>query len=453
MTPKFILPAIAKDRGPLYWLRPANWWAGRRKLLRTDHSNEWRYEFLRDRVSAPVPPGYPSDPLARSRAFSWLTEKPGGAFSFIVLGDTGEGDASQYALLPLIRALKPDFMIINGDVAYPAGNVNDYLVGFFQPYRGLGIPIWAVPGNHEYYSEGHGGEFFDVFCSSVAAAQWEAHGLILKPQPGSYWELSEAGLPLVVLGLDSGQSGALDGNNGFLGIGKRKADGAQHDWLEWRLSRAEAQGASVVVLFHIPKFVDGKVNGIGLKGLHAILARHPCVKLVVTAHIHNMQYYEPPVVAQMLTEMTGTSSLARPGYFISGGGGAYIGSTHFDGSYKPAQRYPTPEHFDDLAQAGQRLIGMLGIQKTLGGDVIGALGGLFAGMAERSDADQMRMLSLLHFDCRPGQRAVVTPYYFDDLATLYPEWPDGTVVRVQEGAPPLSASALAGCRVAPTIQL
>ncbi len=453
MTPKFILPAIAKDRGPLYWLRPANWWAGRHKLLRTDHSNEWRYEFLRDRVSAQVPPGYPSDPLARSRAFSWLTEKPGGSFSFVVLGDTGEGDASQYALLPLIRALKPDFMIINGDVAYPAGNVNDYLVGFFQPYRGLDIPIWAVPGNHEYYSDGHGAEFFDVFCSSVAAAQWEAHGLILKPQPGSYWELSEAGLPLVVLGLDSGQSGALDGNNGFLGIGKRKADGVQHDWLEWRLSRAEQQGASVVVLFHIPKFVDGKVNGIGLKSLHAILARHPCVKLVVTAHIHNMQYYEPPVVAQMLTEMTGTSSLTQPGYFVSGGGGAYIGSTHFDGQYKPAQRYPTPEHFDDLAQAGQRLIGMLGIEKTLGGDVIGALGRLFAGMAERSDADQMRMLSLLHFDCRPGQRAVVTPYYFDDLTTLYPEWPDGTVVRVQEGAPPLSASALAGCRVAPTIQL
>ena len=161
-------------------------------------------------------------------------------------------------------------MIINGDVAYPAGNVNDYLVGFFQPYRGLGIPIWAVPGNHEYYSEGHGGEFFDVFCSSVAAAQWEEHGLILKPQPGSYWELSEAGLPLVVLGVDSGQAAALDGSKGFLGIGKRKADGAQHDWLEWRLSRADQQGAAVVVLFHIPKFVDGKVNGNGLGSLHAI---------------------------------------------------------------------------------------------------------------------------------------------------------------------------------------
>ena len=69
---------------------------------------------------------------------------------------------------------------------------------------------------------------------------------------------------------------------------------------------------------------------------------------------------------------------------------------------------------------------MLGIEKTLGGDVIGALGGLFAGRAETTDADQMRMLSLLHFEYRPGQGAVVTPYYFDDLAKLYPEWPDGT---------------------------
>ncbi|HEY9384420.1 MAG TPA: hypothetical protein VIP80_13000, partial [Gemmatimonadales bacterium] len=117
MAPKLIWPDWnQKRRGARYWLRPDNLLAGRRRF-RSDHSNEWRYEYLRVSSVPPPPPGENPDPAARSRSFSWLAAKPAAnGFRCVILGDSGEGDASQYALLPVIRALAPDFLIINGDV-------------------------------------------------------------------------------------------------------------------------------------------------------------------------------------------------------------------------------------------------------------------------------------------------------------------------------------------------
>ena len=48
--------------------------------------------------------------------------------SFIVVGDTGEGDASQRAVVkPLLaRGRDTDFMVICSDVIYPSGDAEDY---------------------------------------------------------------------------------------------------------------------------------------------------------------------------------------------------------------------------------------------------------------------------------------------------------------------------------------
>ena len=59
--------------------------------------------------------------------------------SLFLLGDPGEQDASQYAVVdPMLaqeKAKKTDFMVIVSDVIYPAGDINDYLDGFYLPYR------------------------------------------------------------------------------------------------------------------------------------------------------------------------------------------------------------------------------------------------------------------------------------------------------------------------------
>jgi calcineurin-like phosphoesterase family protein len=83
---------------------------------------------------------------------------------FLVVGDPGEADASQYAVIePLLavhdflvpwddgRDKKSDFMVVLSDVIYPAGDVNDYVNGFYIPFREYDRPIYALPGNHDWY--------------------------------------------------------------------------------------------------------------------------------------------------------------------------------------------------------------------------------------------------------------------------------------------------------------
>ncbi len=60
------------------------------------------------------------------------------SFSFLLMGDTGEGDASQYAVVPplLARAAGTAFLFVCSDVLYPLGDVNDYATKFYRPYQG-----------------------------------------------------------------------------------------------------------------------------------------------------------------------------------------------------------------------------------------------------------------------------------------------------------------------------
>ncbi len=102
------------------------------------------------------------------------------ATAFVVLGDTGEQDASQYALVPELRrvaATLPSgaFALICSDVIYPSGDVNDYVHAVYLPYGrrpdGPGVAddplarldILALPGNHDWY-DGLAGFMFH-FCS------------------------------------------------------------------------------------------------------------------------------------------------------------------------------------------------------------------------------------------------------------------------------------------------
>src|SRR5207247_6347594 len=57
--------------------------------------------------------------------------------SVTLLGDTGEGDGSQYALVPglLKECGDSDFMFILSDVIYPAGGIDEYEDKFYRPYK------------------------------------------------------------------------------------------------------------------------------------------------------------------------------------------------------------------------------------------------------------------------------------------------------------------------------
>ena len=46
-----------------------------------------------------------------------------------------------------------DFAIISSDVVYPAGELMDYERAVYRPYNGMNIPIYAIPGNHDWYDD------------------------------------------------------------------------------------------------------------------------------------------------------------------------------------------------------------------------------------------------------------------------------------------------------------
>ena len=447
-------PEFAKDRGFRYWLRPGNLLAARRSWIRPDHSTEWRDSFAGACESN------------RAAPFANLLNPgrtPDGRIRFLILGDTGEGDRSQYGLVPLLRAINPDFMIIAGDVAYPAGRINgakpeldDYRCGFFQPYRNLNCPIWAVPGNHEYYSDQRGWEFFQIFCTHGFSAAWHQHGLRLVCQPGTYWELSdpEGQTDLVVIGLDTGQSANLDGQKPWWQIWKTRPprDFRQHDWLRDRLDRADRQGQKVIVLFHIPALVRGDhESGTHLKELHQILGGHPCVRLAVAGHEHNFQYYDSVQFARYLADEhhVAPGPWAAPEYIVSGGGGAYLTPPKFTNTRFQCVTYPTSDQWEKYANWAHNAIDRVNMNKSIFARALIRTAEFFQGFKKDAfvDADAARYLSFLLVEVTPRTVAApaettVTPVFMDDLDSLYaPE----EQVDVQAGVPPIRREAADSC--------
>ena len=98
----------------------------------------------------------------------------GGDFSFLVIGDTGEGDASQHVLRDsLIRAAEQEdvrFVVISSDVVYPTGAMRDYEPRFWLPFKGVEKPVYAIPGNHDWYDalDGFAATFFTPEAARLA---------------------------------------------------------------------------------------------------------------------------------------------------------------------------------------------------------------------------------------------------------------------------------------------
>ena len=97
-----------------------------------------------------------------------------GDFSFLVIGDPGEGDASQDSLVSryLKLGLHDDvkFLVVSSDVIYPAGSMHDYEANFYLPYQGFAKPIYAVPGNHDWFDalEGFNANFLEPKAARAA---------------------------------------------------------------------------------------------------------------------------------------------------------------------------------------------------------------------------------------------------------------------------------------------
>ncbi len=259
------------------------------------------------------------------------------SISFMLIGDTGEGDSSQYCVVPgLMRhAQGTDFLFICSDVLYPAGDINEYDTKFYRPYKDYPGPIYAVPGNHDWYDGLNG--FMHHFCGvalrdpsgvrfsgplwrrALQAVLWrrssrgddrriaEMHALRPRPeqqpgQPGPYFAI-EAG-PLLLIAVDTGISGEIDA--------------AQGDWLR-RVSRVPKPK---ILLTGKPLYVDGEYHPGPIEGSRVTVddvvksAEHGYLA-AIGGEIHNYQRYPVALEDGRIVQ-----------YIVAGGGGAGSQGTH-----------------------------------------------------------------------------------------------------------------------------
>jgi hypothetical protein len=308
------------------WMRPSILWSARNDILARlfgDPTDEYRRLW----VAAQRARGVPGD-------FTIDRSDLGESFSFLIAGDTGEGTHPQFAVVPgLLEAGKGTaFLVAMSDVIYPIGDVNDYVDKFFRPYREYPGPIYAIPGNHDWY-DGLCGFMFH-FCETEPPAEltlpgrglkawlrrklWRAPSVLapdtlarcrefrlasnkVGPQPGSYWALDT---PVVrLIGIDTGVIGDLDGEQG--------------DWL-----REVSKGPKPKILVTGKPLIVNNTRNPGQVTDRDFtiddVVRDPANNYVaaIGGDIHNYQRYPVRVGDRTIQ------------YIVSGGGGAFMHATH-----------------------------------------------------------------------------------------------------------------------------
>jgi hypothetical protein len=308
---------VPKDAKPLSWLRPGTLWRSRNDVIArrfhdpVDHARARWVRLARER-------GAPED---------FVVQRATGDVSFLVVGDPGEGDDSQYAVVPglLSQADGIDFAVICSDLIYPTGDIGDYGERFYLPYRNLKVPIFGIPGNHDWYDGLHG--FMHHICGidepdaaldfgsgirrTIAQHTWRRSprptdqvleemrgGRERFTQPGPYVAI-DAG-PLRIVTIDTGIQGGIDPD--------------QAAWLE-RVSLNDPRPK--ILLTGKPIYVDGE-HKEEQKTVDEII-RRPAANYIaaIGGDIHNYQRY--PV-------KLGDGRTIQ--YVVSGGGGAFMHATH-----------------------------------------------------------------------------------------------------------------------------
>jgi len=250
-------------------------------------------------------------------------------FSFIVIGDTGEGDASQLVLKHQLTLLGHEsrikFLVLSSDVIYPSGEMKDYETKFFLPFMGFPKPIYAIPGNHDWYDslEGFSATFFRPDSARASMkARIEVDRKITttrEQQINSYIQTAQrlssqydirAGLqdaPYFKFQNDQFSLIAVD-----TGVAKR-VDSDQLNWFENSLQQA-GKRFKMVVLGH-PLYAGGiyqAESNPDFASIHELIRRYH-VDLVMAGDTHDLEYYreDPPESGPIH-------------HFVNGGGGAYL---------------------------------------------------------------------------------------------------------------------------------
>jgi hypothetical protein len=324
-----VLIAVNSIWGFSWYFNSENWASGVWQRITQTRVDDWRLKMTADVASSALARGVPAEKL-------FSIEPPGvtndADFSFIVIGDTGEGDPSQMALRDQLIAAgnreQVKFLVLSSDVIYPDGKMKDYETNFYMPFKGFGKPIYAIPGNHDWFdaNEGFNANFLDPESANIALRARLAADLKTKAittdnrfteiinesqrlrtyygirnglQRGPYFEIHTAGFSLIAA------------DTGIL----RSVDANQEAWLEGALSRA-GNNFKLVVLGH-PFYVAGAYQAptdAAFNKIHQTLKRF-AVDVAMAGDTHDFEFYREKYQTDKEREML---------HFVNGGGGAYL---------------------------------------------------------------------------------------------------------------------------------
>ena len=326
-----VLIAVHPIWGFSWYFNSENWATAAWQKIAETRVDEWREAMI--------------DAAVKSRGASTVTAPgvfdvtvgdTGGDFSFLVVGDPGEGDPSQHALrdqlLLAARQAAVKFVVIASDVVYPVGAMKDYEPNFYLPLMGVNKPVLAIPGNHDWFNalDGFAANLMhpetaraaidarvnaDLSLSSTtperidqllaAAARLRSlYGVQAGLQHGPFFELHAGGFSLI----------AID-----TGI-ERRIDGKQLAWLKAALERSTGN-FTMAILGH-PFYAAGRsqIGDDSFKEVHDLLRSHD-VRVMMAGDTHDFEYYRD----------------GRSHYFVNGGGGAYLSiGTALDWPPRPA---------------------------------------------------------------------------------------------------------------------
>ncbi len=319
-----VLAATVPVWGMSWYFDTENWAAGMWNAWAESRTDQWREAMVRAVLAREGGRAMPS---------TFAVEPPGiasGDFSFVVIGDPGEGDASQHVLrdqlLSVADRADVRFVVVSSDVVYPTGAMKDYEAKFWLPFKGVTKPVYAIPGNHDWYDALEA--FAVTFLQADAArasiqARAEADLRVTSTtgrriedlvheaerlrreyrvstgfQRAPFFEIQTERFALVAV------------DTGIL----KTVDPAQAAWLNEALDRAAGK-FTMAILGH-PFFAGGQdvtADDREFARLKALLVRRG-VAIVMAGDTHDLEYYSEP---------GGTASTVVH-YFVNGGGGAYL---------------------------------------------------------------------------------------------------------------------------------
>jgi uncharacterized membrane protein HdeD (DUF308 family) len=318
-----IVAATVPIWGMSWFFDTENWASGIWNSWAESRTDKWRSAMVRAVVAASGS-GAPA---------AFTIAPPGGTngdFSFIVIGDTGEGDASQHVLRDQLLSVAGHqdvrFVIVSSDVIYPNGSMVDYEAKFWLPFKGVTKPVYAIPGNHDWYdaleaflatfldagsarTAMHARANADLRLTSTTAARIDrliaAAGRLRKEyevptgfQRGPFFDMQFDRFALV----------AID-----TGIVKR-IDEEEWAWLEAALARA--RGKTLMAVIGHPFYAGGYDQTSDNEDFARLKRRllDAGATIMMAGDTHDLEYYVEPSV----------SGAPPVHYFVNGGGGAYL---------------------------------------------------------------------------------------------------------------------------------